>query len=812
MIKVPNNKVISSLSIRHLKHTWIRNIFSILAVILTTLLIMTVLTIGNTLMKASRTTKMNTTGQKAEISFQYLLEDEAETVASNRLIEKCGISRIVASVHDAPWNSTPLEIRTADAEYADMMYSSPTIGRLPEKQDEVAVKSWMLNDMGIPCETGQTFPVTFDTCGRHYELELTVCGIWDDNKILFPFATAYISYELADKLLEGVDVKENIKSGNYIGSFQLNADLKGDDSDLEKNLQKIVEDTGIDAQQSLPRVNLAFRDAKTDTSSVTAVVCILIIVMISGYFLIYNIFYISVIKNIRLYGMLKTIGTTSDQIRRMVNIQAIVYCAVGIPCGLIMGYFFSDILFPKVASFASVSNDIKIQSSLLAIIISVLLSFITVFVSCRYPARRASKITPVESLRYNGINEVSHPKKSFNQDHAGIIHMGICNLFRNKKKTIITIVSVSLGMILVNVFYTFSNSFDVDNMVNSYIYGDILVADKRYLDFAVPYTVPAHTLTEKDISDISSLPGVENAAVVYFRCDDKTLINSNSEVTYSMLYGMDDYWYDIIGKSMIEGSFDKEKFDSGNYIIITYDKGADISIGDTVTANGGRNYEIMGKADYEKLFSLSARYNVIIGFSALLPESEISGLSDTDIMSISIFAKKGSLDKLEEDLQTYFSLKNSDINYVSRAEYKKEIVQNNRQFSIVGLCLSLVILFIGIINFINSSMTGILSRKYEFAVLNAIGMTSKQIKLMLVSESLIFTFGTAMFFIPLGTLFSYIIIGVILKESGSFIYHFSITPILTILLIFIIISVLLPLCFYKMISKKQIIERLRDIN
>lgn len=422
MIKIPNNRVILSLSIRHMKRTWIRNIFSVIAVILTTLLIMTVLTVGNTLINAGESTKMNSIGQKAEVSFQYLDENEVTAIASNNLVEKCGISRIVAGVREAPWNETPLEIRTANETYADMMYSTPTVGKLPETKDEIAVKSWMLEDLGIPCETGQLFPLKFDVGNKHYEMTLTVCGIWDESKTLFPFAVAYLSDALAAELLQGIDVGENILNHTYIGSYQINADLYGDNSELEENLDRLIAETGVDAERSQPRINAAFRNSKADSGMIVSVICILIVVMTSGFFLIYNIFYISVIKNIKLYGMLKTIGTTSQQIRRMVNIQAVFYCVIGIPCGLFLGYWISEILFPKIAAFSSVNNNIAVKFSIIPIVVSILLSCITVFTSCHHPAKQASRITPVEALKYNGISEVTHLKKITGQNHTSTIN------------------------------------------------------------------------------------------------------------------------------------------------------------------------------------------------------------------------------------------------------------------------------------------------------------------------------------------------------------------------------------------------------
>ena len=810
MLKVPNNKTIFSLALRQLKSSWLKNIFSVAAIILTTMLIMTILTIGNTLMEAGKAAQMKDNGQKSEVSFQCLLKNEADAISSHDMVEKFGASRIVAGVHTAPWDKTPLEIRTADEEYADMTYSLPTVGRLPENKNEIAVKTWMLKDMGLPCEIGQKFPVSFDVDNKHYELEFTVSGIWSDNKTLSPYATAYISVELADELLQNTNVEENISNGTYIGSYQAAADLDCKDEDLKSVLDKIVEDTNTDPARSVPRVNEAFRDTKTDKGTIAAVVCILIIVMISGFFLIYNIFFISIEKNIRSYGMLKTIGTTSSQIKRMVNIQSLIYCLIGIPCGLAAGYFLSAKMFPYAVSISNVTENVDIVVSPVFVASAALLSLITVFISCRHPAKYASKITPIESMRFNGTNKIYHPKKNLVSKRSGIFQMGYANLFRNKKKTVITIVSVVLGMILVNVFYTFSKSFDVENMTQTYIYGEVMVADKSYVDFSSSYNEPTYTLKENDVKKMSSFEGVKNAAAVYFRCDDKTYINSQGEPTYSMLYGLDDYWYDILEDSMISGDFDKQKFQTGKYIIIAYDKGADVSIGDTVTVNKDKEYEVMGKVSYEKLFALSARYNVAIGFSAYLPASELVDMKDTDIMSLSLFADDNEVNRLKDKLDSYISLNNKELDYTVKSEYKNEIKKNNSQFSVVSITLSFVILLIGMINFINTSISEIISRKYETAILNAIGMTSKQIRSMQMFESLIFALIVSLFYVPVSTLLSYLIIGVILRDSGAFKYHFSIVPIAVTMLLLIVTSVIIPLIVSKFITKKSAVERLSD--
>lgn len=71
-----------------------------------------------------------------------------------------------------------------------------------------------------------------------------------------------------------------------------------------------------------------------------------LIIVFSGYLLIYNVMYISITKDIRFYGMLKTVGTTPKQIRKMVRLQAFSLSVVGIPVGMLLGTLASFVAVP----------------------------------------------------------------------------------------------------------------------------------------------------------------------------------------------------------------------------------------------------------------------------------------------------------------------------------------------------------------------------------------------------------------------------------------------------------------------------------
>ena len=121
----------------------------------------------------------------------------------------------------------------------------------------------------------------------------------------------------------------------------------------------------------------------------------------TGYLIIYNIFYISVVQDIRFYGLLKTVGTTKKQIRAIIRRQALVLSIVGIPIGLAAGYGVSELLFPfvmEITSYTDLGISLKIRPQVA--VFGIVFALLTVFISCRKPGKIAGSVSPVEAVRY----------------------------------------------------------------------------------------------------------------------------------------------------------------------------------------------------------------------------------------------------------------------------------------------------------------------------------------------------------------------------------------------------------------------------
>ena len=845
-----NRTIVRRLSKRSFMANKSRNLFALIAILLTTVLITAVFTISISLSDGMKQMMIETSGRSTEVAFQYLTEDETQRVIAHPLIKEYGLSKLIASTSEGVFRQTPCEIRTADKNYADFSFSTPTTGRLPETGNEIALKGWMLDAIDLPRELGQTVHLDFEVGNTPYSMDFTVCGFWDSDINLHPYGTAFISQSLADKLLADVDVEQGRLIGDYSGVTQLSANVRSGLSALGKTVDTIVADTGIDAKTVSVLLNSAYTSTTMDGGMVAAMALVIAIILVSGYLLIYNIFYISVTRDIKFYGLLKTIGTTQRQLSRVVNFQALLLCTVGIPIGLLLGYLMGIVLIPVLLSFLNI-EFMSPPPNPWIFLLAAMLSFLTVLISCHGPAKTAGKISPVEAVRYTGVTTSLRKKTKRGTSGAKIPHMAYSNIFRNKKKSTLVIASISIGLILFNIVYTYVGSFDVNKFLQTYINGDFLIADTDYFNFANGYS-PSNTLTEDTLSEVNKLDGVEKIAKVYYengfdRIDgaikdgmkdyyrdeiarenpsftDAEIEESISKMDFSrygefitsQVYGFDDYWLDKLKENIVEGDFDREKFLSGGYIIIGFDPQSFWSIGDAVDFNIGaqdgenRQYEVMAKVDYSALNSLGAHFISMPGYSAYLPSSEFAELENANIMSATVMADEASLDSLQTEISALLA-GNPDVDFRSRADYIAEMKSDNQQSALIGFTLCAVILLIGILNFVNTTMTNIFSRKHELAMLQSIGMTNKQSKRMLVLECVYYVAWTLLIFVTIGYTMSYFAVMSIVQGSAAYTYQFSFVPLLICFPVLLLLAYALPTAVYKNISRDSVVQRLRTI-
>ena len=142
-------------------------------------------------------------------------------------------------------------------------------------------------------------------------------------------------------------------------------------------------------------------------------------------------------------------------------------------------------------------------------------------------------------------------------------------------------------------------------------------------------------------------------------------------------------------------------------------------VGDKVTVRlddgSSREYEVMAVGDLPYACGLQSVL-VYLNIISYIPDREyLDFIGDRLPMRTLFNVEKDKEADMEKWLSNYCENVNADLDYTSKATVAAEFEEDKDMYVIVGGLLSLILAAIGILNFINTMVTSVLSRKQEFA-------------------------------------------------------------------------------------------------
>lgn len=847
MVKVKNKKAISNLAKKSFKANKPRNIFAIVGIILTTMMFTSVFTIALSMSKSMEESTMKQVGLTSHVSFKNITNKEYDTISSHPLIKESQYSVVVGVAENSELNKRQTEIYYKDDNAAKSSFSYPSVGKMPKEKNEFVTDTLTLDALNIPHKLGQkvTFKWREDmNSDKYIGQEFTLSGYYEGDKAL-PASNILLSKSYIDEHFKGINQAQQRKDGNIAGIVVMDVILKSD-KNLEESAKTILTDSGLSNTQY--GVNWAYTGSLLENNlmSIIPVLAGLILIFLSGYLIIYNIFQISVVKDIKFYGLLKTIGTTKKQIKKVLTKQALILSFIGIPIGLVLGYGIGFLILPSVLSF--LGGSYVLSSNPVIFIGSAIFSIITVMISCNKPATLAGKVSPIEALKYVDSNDNNKKSIKKSTNGAKMFKMAFSNLGRNKKRTAIVVCSISLGLILLNCIYAVNKSFDVNKYLSIYAISDFSVSDISLNSKIQGYNNQNTTINENLLKEIENLKGLENRGNFYYhdtyfnlsKESKKKLINfyevsnpdaydfsSNNPAWVNAydemkktgnigasVFGLDEW---LLSKCDIyKGNFDLDKFKTGKYVLVNNykDNGSNsqiFKIGDKVKIDNNE-YEVMGYIEVPtEMYSNLITEATIFSESFVLPSSKFKETYPSlPILKTLFDVDDRYIDETEQTLVEY-QKNNSDLYFSSRNTYIEEFKETTLATTIMGQTLSIVICFTGILNFVNSMITAVISRKREFAMLQSIGMTKKQLKTMVIVEGLYYSVLILLTTFIFGALATEVGVKAYLAGSWTSTYKFTILPIIACSPVIVLFSALIPyLCFINL-DKQSIIERLREV-
>lgn len=400
----------------------------------------------------------------------------------------------------------------------------------------------------------------------------------------------------------------------------------------------------------------------------------------------------------------------------------------------------------------------------------------------------------------------------------------------------------------------------VDNAIKyTPIGGNIRISVKEYADLESQDGVEAGGRVYGKSSLVAEFITEEYFRSVYGEWNDKETLDylvayteKNDEgllIDRVKLYGMEAY---IINKlEVLSGDLSKLSWPGGRYVAAVYrsdDYGNPISdshwasLGDIITLRYVDEYEYYdpetGKIldpdnirddqpyryraktyqdiDYEVVAlvtlpsTLSYRYYGADEF-IMNDQTFIKDSGTNNVMYYACDVSDEYTSSMEEFLSDFTSVKMPHLDYESKATYAKEFNSFRNMFLMLGGVLSMIVGLVGLLNFLNGILTSILTRRRELAMLQSIGMTGKQLKIMLIWEGLYYALGAVVVALLLSVIFGLLLSDVLSEVFWFFTYRFTVMPILFVAPIFAFLGIFVPLMVYKLVSKHSIVERLREI-
>ena len=408
MFQNNNGAVVRHLAKRSLCANKRRSVIAVIAIALTGVLFTTLFTIGVGTAETLQNQTMRQAGTDGHAMLKYITNEQYNKIKEQPSVKKISYRLFVADSVDNPeFSKRNVEMSYMDDAALQMSFCEPTTGQRPQKENEAIADTKTLDLLGIPHEIGAKVSLTYTIKGEKVQKDFILSGWWESDPLIDAgFVVVSKSYVDSNSAKLVNTYKENYSYAGVINSY-----LLFDNSiNISGKLHKVITDSGYDWENKQAsnyiqgNVNWAYNSTGilSGPTSIIAALAALLLIVFTGYLIIYNIFQISVKNDIRFYGMLKTIGTTGKQIRGMIRRQALLLSAVGIPVGLIAGYLIGKLLVPIVISATNADANAGITVSLNPLIFvgSALFVLITVLISTGKPGRIASGVSPIEAMRF----------------------------------------------------------------------------------------------------------------------------------------------------------------------------------------------------------------------------------------------------------------------------------------------------------------------------------------------------------------------------------------------------------------------------
>lgn len=807
----------------NMRHYKSKNILIGIAIILTTLLLFVIPSIGKDMV---------------EVNFAVINKIYPTWHALYRNVDESTVMKL-ATHHDVKTYGLRSDAGYMNLEDAtvSMMYMDRTgmelykvklkEGQLPQKENDIVVSKGILEALGQNGKIGDTITVPYQILkddGLDYtkEKDFRICGFLADNESSKE-QKQYTSL-VSEAFLKAEIPVEQVK---YRFLLQVNGQKGNTTADYTETIQNIARQFGISEDDM--NINKEYLAANyVDPATIPVIVGIMLIVVLAGIITIYSVYYVSMNQRVREFGKLKAIGATKRQLRQIVLREGMGVALFAIPIGLLIGTVAVKVVLLQFVEHAKDSNVLITEAYKVVAkgevqlyywwiyLLAIAVTLCTVYLSLMKPMRMAAKVSEIEAMRYQGGSKRQKSSRKGYQ-FLNIGRLTKRNLAENKKKSTITIVSMAVTGIFVMMVATVLSCANPMESAKSSIVGQYEISpivesgNKEHPEYEWAEVQKNNPLNEGLKQQIEELDGVERVDV--FTALKVSGGPFEEKIGTEFINGVPEEYAEELKKGITEGNVTYEELKSGDKVIL--DRALlhwypDIKVGDKLKLNihdGDNTFqkEIEVAAIGEYGTGLT-NYNCLIMAKEGAEKLTINNSSSY----FQVIADKDYDEALEASLQAIVDGSGRLQMRTWKNEYDtwENAIQMTR-----GACYAFIIILaaISIMNLINTMINSVHVRKKELGMMQAIGMSDRQLMKMLQLEGIFYTVGTLIISIGVGSLAGYPLF-LYAKRTGMFdisTYHYPVTAAIIIILTLFVIQMLLAIFIAKSVRKDSLIERIR---
>lgn len=509
-----------------------------------------------------------------------------------------------------------------------------------------------------------------------------------------------------------------------------------------------------------------------------------LLILVGSCLFVSNILSLSVQHDIRFYGMLKTLGTSPRQLRILVRAKAILAALAGLVPGMLAAMLLCLEVVPRALETLANDNMSAMPRTVtfypVIFLGTILFVALTVALSSWKPARLAGKISPMQALSYTGLPGGRRGKAG---RRTGLRSMALHNVFRQKKQALRVFASLTLGAVLIlavnSVFHLDMPEYDTNGYdITIYSFGATNSEEDTF----------AQTLNHSAMEAITKLDGIQEIGItreseLYMQSDPAVLwpyakqfarwVSEDDPAAveermkaYQATAGKFDLTHAVTLElsaleeynQTAEQPVDLDAFAAGDILLIN-DYPGGIEPPEDFSSMVGQTLSLRGRDGQVQSFTIggvmSENFSLAVQPSGdndvpgvLVSQAGMDRINpEASIRYLCINAQEGQLMTLDQAIQEILAVAPDSVNYYSAAQAQADYARNQQTVALVGNGVCILMVLMGLMNYINVMATSVQTRRRELAMMESLGMTRRQLRAMVMWEGGIYAVLSSVLFL-----------------------------------------------------------------